>query len=427
MKDVKQLTKKPARHPWLMLSSIYITQYIGLAFIMSAAIAILREQGIALDKLALLNLVALPLMGKIFYAPLIDKYRPSLQGTYRSWLVYSQAAMAILLLVAGAMDLQQQFGAILLVLAIYVFFMSIQDVAVDGLSCKLFDTHTRKQASSVQFSGNLMGNIIGGGVILMLYPWLAWQGALWLLAGLTSISLLQILIYKEPTAGEETRVNAQADISLLREIKQFIGKNKRWFFIMALYPIGSTCGFALLSPLLVDNNWPLADIGFAMKIFGSIIGLFSAWLATPLITKIGRVNALVCAMGIQAVALALIIPLTLDFTSKLVVYLAIAVHFISFPMLLVISATIMMDNAAGSQRKATFFTLQFSFASFLGFAYSAISMAIAKQTGYYSIVITGSILTLGIALLSWYVLKERYLKPSKEQQAMHSQRAVQQV
>ena len=62
---------------------------------------------------------------------------------------------------------------------------------------------------------------------------------------------------------------------------------------MAVYPIGSTCGFALLSPLLVDGGWQSGDIGFAMKIYGTVIGLFSALLAPPLITRVGRVNALI--------------------------------------------------------------------------------------------------------------------------------------
>ncbi|MBJ7538095.1 MFS transporter [Marinomonas transparens] len=392
------------KYPWLMLASIYITQYIGVAFILSAAVAILRQQGVALDKLALLNLALLPLAGKVFYAPVIDKYRLWLQGTYRSWLILSQASMALLLVIAGALDFAHQFTLIIAILAFYVFFMSLQDVSVDGLSCKLFDAESRKLASSIQFSGNLLGNIIGGGLILMFYPWLEWHGSLWLLAGLTSISLIQIVLFTEPEASAYDEQQQKDDKHLLRNIKAFIKQQKHWFIIMALYPIGSTCGFALLNPLLVDNGWHLDDIGFAMKIYGSAIGLFSALLAAPLISKIGRIHALVCVILIQAFALVLMVPLTLGFTDKPMVYAAITVHFISFPALLVVSATIIMDKAALTRHKATFFSLQFSFASLLGFIYSAASMAIAKHVGYSPVVTTGAALTFGIALLVWIVL-----------------------
>ncbi len=398
--------KTKRKYPWTMMASVYITQYIGLAFIMSATVVILRQQGMALDKLALLNLAALPLMGKVFYAPLIDKYRFLLRGKYRSWLILAQALMTIFLAIAGSMDFEQQFTGVLVVLALYVFSMSIQDVAIDGLSCKLADAKTRKVASSIQFSGNLLGNIIGGGLILMFYPWLEWQGSLWLLAAITCISFIQIIFFVEPqdASDESSRFNGQHH--LLRDIKDFIQQHKNWFFILALYPIGSTCGFALLNPLLVDSGWPLDEIGFVMKIFGSAVGLISALLAAPLISRIGREKALVTAIFIQAFSLLLILPLTFGFTVKPMVYGAIAVHFISFPALLVISSTMMMDKAADTLNKATFFTLQFSFASFFGFVYSMISMTIANHIGYSPVVIVGSIITFIIAILTWFVLKQ---------------------
>lgn len=388
-----------------MLASIYITQYIGVAFIMSAAVAILRQQGIALDKLALLNLIALPLLGKVFYAPIIDKYRFLLQGTYRSWLILSQAGMVALLFLAGSLDIALDFSAIIIVLAVYVLFMSIQDVAVDGLSCKLFSPDARKLASSIQFSGNLLGNIIGGGLILMFYPWLEWHGSLWLLATLTGLTLIQLILFKEPNGMTENTEPTSIPRHLLHDMKGFIKQHKHWFMIMALYPIGSTCGFALLNPMLVDSGWQLDEIGFAMKIFGSIVGLFSALLATPFINKVGRRKTLVSTIIIQSIALALILPITLGFTEKVVIYLAIGVHFISFPMLLVVSATMIMDKAANTQRRATFFALQFSFSSLLGFIYSAISMAIAKHAGYFNVVISGAALTFAIAILVWFLLK----------------------
>lgn len=406
---------KYSKYPWLMLSSIYITQYIGVAFILSAAVAILRQQGVALDQLALLNLVLLPLAGKVFYAPVIDRYQLWLQGTYRSWLIVSQSAMVFLLMVAGSMNFESQFIWILSVLALYVLFMSVQDVSVDGLSCKLFDSETRKFANSIQFSGNLLGNIIGGGLILIFYPWLEWHGSLFLLAGLSSLSLLQIVMFTEPEESLSVRMEGAVVKPLLHDIKTFIYQQKYWFAIMALYPIGSTCGFALLNPLLVDNGWLLAEIGFAMKIFGSVIGLFSALLATPLITRFGRVKALIGVIVVQAFALVFMVPLTFGFTGKLMVYAAIAVHFISFPALLVVSATIIMDKAAQTQHRATFFTLQFSFASLLGFTYSAISLAIAKHVGYVSVVITGAVMTFAIAGFVWLVFERMAIKhPAKD-------------
>lgn len=407
---------KNTKQPWLMLASIYITQYVGLAFILSATMVILRKQGVPLDKLALLNLAALPLAGKIFYAPLIDKYRLSFQGKYRSWLIIANTGMVLLLFLIGSMDVSQQFSWVLGIVGLYAFFMCIQDVSVDGLSCKLFSSRERKFASSIQFSGNLLGNIIGGGLLLIFYPWLQWQGVFWVLAGLTALALLQISLFTEPEdvhgsnpVKNNNLVTNSSQINhtnLFIDIRVFIKKHKYWFAVLALYPFASTWGFALLNPILVDSGWAISEVGFAMKIFGSIIGLISAILAAPFIAKVGRHKAFICLFMLQSLALTLMILPALGYTDKAIVYMAISAHFISFPALLVVSSTIFMDNAAITSHKATFFTLQFSFASLLGFIYSWLSMAIAKHAGYGTTTIVGSAISFALVVLVWILLSK---------------------
>ena len=78
---------KNTSKPWVLLISTYTTQYIGVAFIMSAAFAILRQSGIALDQLAMLNLIAIPMLGKILYAPFVDSFRLFFQGQDRKSVV----------------------------------------------------------------------------------------------------------------------------------------------------------------------------------------------------------------------------------------------------------------------------------------------------------------------------------------------------
>ncbi|MFI7984003.1 MFS transporter, partial [Acinetobacter baumannii] len=140
----------------------YTTQYIGVAFIMSAAFAILRQSGIALDQLAMLNLIAIPMLGKILYAPFVDSFRLFFQGQYRSWLIFAQFCMMILLVICGWLDIQRQFSIVLILFIVYTLFMSIQDVAIDGLASKIFQASERQFANSIQYASNLLGNIIGG-------------------------------------------------------------------------------------------------------------------------------------------------------------------------------------------------------------------------------------------------------------------------
>ncbi|MFG0635759.1 MFS transporter [Acinetobacter soli] len=397
-----------SRHskPWLLLISTYTTQYIGIAFMMSATFAILRQHGIALDKLALLNMIALPMLGKILYAPFVDSVRLFSQGQYRSWLLFAQLCMTGLLLACGYLEIQKQFPIMLVLFIVYSFFMSIQDVAIDGLATKIFEPSERQFANSIQYASNLLGNIIGGGLLLILYPWLQWKGAFIILALLTVITWIQLLFYREPDNkffNPHNNVSSQFK-SLAQQLKVFITKYKSWFLLLFIYPIGFTAVFGILNPLLVDAKWSLVDIGFATKVFGSIIGILSAFLATILINRLQRKKALITLTVMQGLTLLLFVPLTLGYTSKLIVYLAIFGYFIANPGLIATISTLIMDRAANMPAKATFFSLQLSLVVFMGFVYSALGLTLAQHIGYTAVVILTFVAALGVAVLAWKIL-----------------------
>lgn len=378
--------------------SIYTTQYLGVAFIMAAAVAILRQDGASLDQLALLNLVALPLAFKIFYAPFIDQYRLFFKGQYRSWLLIAQLVMAITLWHIGTMNYQTQLLPIIIILLIYALAVALQDVAIDGLACKIFAHEERQYANSLQFAGNLLGNIIGGGVLLITYPWLGWQGSLWLLAGLTSISWVQLWFYQEPEAHKRNQTHGFC--ALLRDCKNFIQQNKRWFLFLLIFPLAASGAFAMLNPMLVDAGWELGEIGWASKIYGSIIGVFSALSASIYIKKWGRQGTLSILTMALAVALVFFMPLARGFTQTLWVYLALSAYFLVFPALLTTFGTMMMDKASHSDHRATLFTLQFSILTLMGFVYAGVCMALAKWLGYDMVVVIGIVAAIGCGYLS---------------------------
>lgn len=392
--------------PWLLLISTYTTQYIGIAFMMSATFAILRQSGIALDKLALLNLIALPMLGKVLYAPFVDSFRLLTQGQYRSWLLFAQLCMTGLLLVCGYLDVHKQFPVMLVLFIVYSLFMSIQDVAIDGLATKIFQASERQFANSIQYASNLLGNIIGGGLLLILYPWLQWKGAFIILALLTAVTWIQLLFYREP---EDKFFNPHHNVSsqfksLAQQLKLFITKHKSWFVLLFIYPIGFTAVFGILNPLLVDAKWSLVDIGFATKVFGSIIGILSAFLATILINQLQRKKALITLTVMQGLTLLLFVPLTLGYTSKLMVYLAIFGYFIANPGLIATISTLIMDRAANMPAKATFFSLQLSLVVFMGFVYSALGLTLAQHIGYTAVVLLTFFCALAVAALVWKIL-----------------------
>lgn len=395
------------RSIWFMLLSFGTTQYLGLVFIMAAMAAILRQNGASLEQLALINIVAIPIVGKIFYAVLVDRFRLFFQGQYRSWLIIAQALMVLILLVMGILSINQHFNLILLMAFLFALIVTFQDIALDGLSCKLFDDDERPLANSLQLSGNMLGTVIGGGISLMIYPLIHWHGVLWFLAALTCISLFQIILFRESdsTSKDIEAVSVAMGLSeLWQDCKSFVKEHYKWFVILTISPVSFSMAFSILTPVLVDAGWSMRDIGFSLRVIGSLVGVASALLAVPIMHKFGRKRAVVMATIATVLSLLLILPVALGMTSKLMVYIAIVAYFATQPALLAIYSTIAMDKAADKKRKATFFTLQFSFFSMTGFVYSSIALMIAQALGYGVAVMIAIGLSVGVIILLQKVL-----------------------
>lgn len=399
------------RSIWLMIASFGATQYLGLVFIMAAMAAILRQNGASLEKLALINIVAIPLVGKVFYAVLVDRFRLFFQGQYRGWLIIAQSLMILILLVMGMLNINEHFSLILAMAFVFALIATFQDIALDGLSCKLFDEDNRPLANSLQLSGNMLGTVIGGGISLMLYPLIQWQGVVWMLATLTCLSLFQIIAFREPYPASdnfdgdlETTSVAMSFSSLFSDCKSFVKEHAKWFFILTISPISFSMAFSILTPVLVDTGWLIEDIGFSLRVVGSLVGVVSALFAVPIMNRFGRKSAVLILTLATVLSLLLILPITLGNTSKLMVYIAIIAYFSTQPALLAIYATLAMDKAANKGRKATLFTLQFSFFSMMGFVYSSISLMLAKMLGYTLVVVIAIGLSVGVIILLHKIL-----------------------
>lgn len=100
----------------------------------------------------------------------------------------------------------------------------------------------------------------------------------------------------------------------------------------------------------------------------------------------------------------LFIPLTLGYTTKPLVYLAIFGYFLANPGLMAALSTLIMDRASTMPAKATFFSLQLSLIVFMGFAYSAIGLAFAQHIGYTAVVLITFACAIGVAGLTWKLL-----------------------
>lgn len=386
-----------APREWRLLASLYGTQCLGLMFFVVAMVAILRERGAGMDTIGQVYLLGMVWPLKVLWAPWIDRYAIGRLGHYRGWLLLTQGGLVAGLVAIGCYDVQDDFGLVYALCLASAVLSATQDIALDGLACRLLPPTQRGLGNGLQIAGGLVGNLVGGGLMLMLYPTLGWRGCAWVLAGLTAVSLAQLLAYREP---ERPIARRRASYGRLLAFWQTPAR-KRWLALLLVYPVSSATAYSILMPALVDAGWTLARIGLVVNVFGSIAGVGAALLCGKLLARIGRRQALLGAAGLQLLGVAGIGLPALGVDSPVAVGAAVVLYFLLYNPAATVLATLMMDQASPDS-PATDYTLQYSLSQGFVMAMTAAGATLSISLGYGGVVLLSAALAVvAIAASAW--------------------------
>ncbi len=390
---------------WALLASLYVTQYLGMSFFVVALVTILREQGASLERISLIYLLGMVAACRFLWAPLVDRLRLTRRlGHYQGWLLLMQSLLAASLLAIGLFDAALDFPAVYALCLLTAFCSATQDIAVDGLACRLLTPAERGLGNGLQTAGGLLSYLIGGGLVLMLYPKIGWRHCTWLLAAGTSLSLVQLLLFREP-AWLVAPVPARK--VLLRFVtfwkrEQGSGHGKGWLLVLLSYPVGMAIAYSIIAPVLVDAGWPIARIGLIVNVLGPVAGFVSALLAGWLIHRLGRRRAMLIAALMQVAAVAAISLPVLGHTGEAAVTAAVGIYFFCYNPSMTVLSTLIMDHAS-PETPSTDYALQFGMYQFFSMATGAAGVYLAGRFGYA--------FTLGIAVAAAFFavfLSSRY-------------------
>ncbi|MFD2235073.1 MFS transporter [Phaeospirillum tilakii] len=391
------MERKTAPATWWLLTSLYTTQYLGLGFLVVALVAILRDHGASLDQLGLIYMLGLVWPLKFLWAPLMDKVRFGRWGHYRVWLLLTQGGLAVTLAAMGRFDVVGDFWTVyLLGLAVAVLSAS-QDIAVDGLACRLLTPADRGFGNGIQVAGNLFGNMLGGGIVLLTYPLLGWQGSMLTLAAGTLVSLGQLLWYHEPSWASVPTAGA----NLLRCAVAFWTRQggRLWLLLVLLYPVGSSLAYALIVPILVDAGWGMDRIGLAVNVLGSLAGMAAALATGWILPRLGRRRGMILAALLQIPGIGAIALPVFGMTDDVTVTVAVGLYFLFYNPAATVLATLMMDHAS-PERPATDYTVQYSLNMLFAMAAMSVAATLAGQIGYGGVLGSAVVAALLAAMLS---------------------------
>lgn len=389
----------------LLFGSVYFSQYVGLGFITVALITILRKNGTSLAHLSWLYVLSLPYFLKFLWAPLVDQYGRTLTAHYKNWLMWAQATMVICLLlatfVAWLYNPFEHIIALVIILFVYITACATQDLSIDGIACRCFNTEDIRHINSIQIGSGLIGTMVGGGFLLMLYSRIELAGCLALIGAFTLMSLLPIYYFNE---SNHLQTSEHSENISYARLLTFWKDNKAWLWALMIQGFAMHGVFSLLNPYLTDKKWDVGEIGFTLKVLGPLFGLIGVFSAGKVSKALGNYKALslyLCVQALNFIFFAWL--LSFETPHKIAVYCFVIIYFILLSSLFIFSSVIMMEKAKKSDASSTDYTIQATLHLMFSYICSAMLFNVAMMLGNIPATLIGCGITF---YASYFVLKK---------------------
>lgn len=256
-----------------------------MAFFSTALPIIMRQEHYSLTDIALLQLIKLPWILKLFWAPIIDD-RAREHHTLRRWIIGAEAFYAIVILTMSLLSLQVHFITIVGLMFIALMASATQDIAVDRYAILSLRKKHRGLGNSMQAGGGFVGSLFGMGVLLMLYDTLGWQWILTLMVLLVLVAILPLWL-----GGNRTKRQVEPPPKIERiHIKDILGffslpQAKTLVTLLLLYYTGIMGMMTIAKPLMVDLGYSIDQIALINGIWGSSVAAGASLLGGLLLRK----------------------------------------------------------------------------------------------------------------------------------------------
>ena len=387
-----------------VIVTLYMAHALPLYFYNVAVPAILRSQGVDLRWIGMLSLLFLPWALKFLWAPLVDRYWLPRLGRRRSWLWLTQ-----LLLLAGivALALTGLDHGMAVFVAVGMWISTIaatQDIAIDGYTVEALAPGEHRLGSMAQSIGVALGSMVGGAGVLWLYQTSGWQVALLALAALTALPMLAVA-----RINDRTPVTTEAESARPSFINTFKRKEMLWaFLLIVVYRLIEAPAMAMLTPLMIDQQWSLTEIGVLMSVVGASVGLLAA-VAAARALKTRKAESLLIQIGWGRTVLYLLLGVLLyggvaqvsSLWLGTIVLLMLAVRYIAMTSLYAL-----LMRLCSRQQAGTDFTVLVCLELLVYFLGGAVSGLLAERLGYAAYYLLLGGLSVLSVLLSQLVMKK---------------------
>lgn len=359
--DASRLASAP-RQAWLRLAAIavlYVALGCVLGFIQGGIGPILRTRGVALASMGWVFALYLPFGMTFLWAPCVDHWRLPWLGRRSGWIVAAQG-IAVLLVAALALGDRWPMPVLFGLGLATALAMATMDLALDAWTVERVPAPQRPAAAGAKVGGLSLGAILGGGVLVALFPRFGWLPTFALMAGLVALATCPVAWMARSEGPEPAGTPPRAGLtSALRQPAM-----RRRLLRIVLLTCALMALFNLNRLMLVDCGVPLDRIGWVLGL-GAPLANLAASAVVPWLLRRCRRGIVLGALAAGAAASALLIVIALVLPASV---LAIGASLLAGAMvagLYIVIASVILGWAAGPQA-ATDYALLYGLGRLVG-------------------------------------------------------------
>ncbi len=330
-------------HPRVLgMLSLGFSAGLPLLLILGTLSFWLREAGIDRATIGHLSWIGLAYSFKWLWSPLVDRLSlpllTRLLGRRRSWLLLSQAIIALALVGMAFTDPVVNLAQLVFFALAVAFASATQDIALDAYRIEAVAVELQGAMAATYQAGYRIAMILASAGVLWIaaaidasattYEHLPWRFAYLVMAGSMAVGIITTLIIREPDVpysrlvSDNERIAQQAIATwnlhphlkhllvwlygaLIAPFRDFILRHGRQALLIlsliAIYRISDVVMGVMSNPFYVDMGYSKDEVATISKVYGVIMTIAGAAIGGLLTLKIGIMRTLFLGAVLSAV------------------------------------------------------------------------------------------------------------------------------
>ncbi len=315
---MKHTTPKLEQHKssWTQVFTSLFTGRMLLAFVMgfsgglpllltgSLLQAWMVDVGTDLGTIGLFALVGLPYTLKFVWAPVMDRYSPTLLGRRRGWLFLWQLCLTGSIALLGFSNPSQMLLMTALAALLLSFFSASQDIVIDAYRRESLADDEQGMGASLYVGGYRVGMLLATGGGLFLADHMSYHWVYIIMATAMSAGLIATLLAPEPNAEHGKPRTIQE--AVVQPFKEYFTRDYAIIILLFvfLYKVGDTMAGQMTTPLYLDLGFSKSEIAGIVKIFGFPITIAGTFIGGIFVMRHGIYKCLFWFGILQSVSTA---------------------------------------------------------------------------------------------------------------------------